>query len=544
MRVLGAKGRTTPRARGRRDGRCLAGVVALALSVSGYACGSDASKAAPTASSRGPVAPVPEPSGLVATFVARDLDGLLGAARELLGARGGVLESRDTLARLVVDLGMPATTLDVFDGARPVVCAVAEDPASRRLSFAWAVDVKDPARLASLATFGADPSFAEQQVEGGVMLVPKRGQAAPLSIGSFGGRLIFASDADALRALGPFLSAASEETASRGGVSGYVDGGFLASLAVDLVGKRLAALPAAARLAIDVEPMVAPLRAAGRIPLSLTISKERATLSMRVPFGEGAAPFGLSRGPRASALVVPRGAQVAVTMFESASSRASSAEGNATALGALLDSGDARAVGVALADLARARGDRTSLSFEIGPKGPALFGDLALVDPALAGRALGGLVDAIDAKTLRGKAREAGFKLAAKKTVLERVGDVVRVRVARLVTGAPTGDPPPDVDLFLRVEGARLLLGAGYDGSGALERATDDASPIADRDARLPENVSLALYVDAARLRDPRGPASSAIFALDVDPSARAIGATLDLDAPAVDALVDLVLTH
>ncbi len=548
MRVLGAKGRAL----------CFAASLVVVAS----ACKTELSSA-PQSRRAAPAArpTVEAPKNLAASFVVRDPELVLKNVRGVLGARGGVLASRDRVDTWLVELGLPASTLALYGSPDPVVGAVTEaDAAHETPSFAVAIKLTDTAQLLTLTTFGAAPAFESRRdvASGGDVLVPARGQTLPFALGVFGTHLVVGTDEAVVTALGPFLDqtlAPGSLTAakSRSGVSIEVEGAALAPVLGAWLSERASDLPIESKAFLDPTTLLVVVREAGKITVETTIEADRVNLAMSAVASPATEHLGLGRGSSHDVLGAPSGSQAAITVFEGLVARRASADSAAASLGALLDKEDAEAMGHVLGLFATARGDRSTFGFEMGPRGPALFGDLAVSDRGGAERALGDLVDAMGSKSVEASLARIGFSLGAKKTVVENVGDVARLRVTRLATALKRGasvDRPPAIDLFLRLEEPSLLMGAGYDAQSALSRARGSGKLAVEPRvhaalSRVPEMVSLAVFFDLSALSRPKARVpSSALVTVDVDPDERKLRATLELDAAALAALLDLVSTH
>jgi hypothetical protein len=542
--VLGANG--LDRSPARRvsialRGAWCAGAIAIALA----GCG-DATRStpAPSAGASAPHTPASPPAGLVARAVVRAPDRALTQTRGLLGARAGVLASRQSTAALAVDLGVPAAAMQEIDGEAPAQIALLEDPSSKRRSLAAALSLRDSQRFLLLSTGGAAAPLESATVPGGSRLRTKSGGALPFATGVFGHHLVVATDDATLLATGPFLDDPIDPVAApldpEAVASGEIDAPTASAIVDAFVDARLGSLGPEARAVLSA-PFGSLLAGATKIPVSITLREDGLRVHAEVDRTAAIGALGLARGPTPDLVVAPPGSQIVLGLRQSAAARTASADGADALLAKVLHGEDARSVSGALSALALARGERSTLSFEIGPEGPSVHGDLEIADRDAAAKATKVLVEAMDARSVREAARAAGYKLGARATVVERVGDVARVRVRKLGDGE---DAREGATLFLRLEPKRLLLGGGWDAEGALRRALVDAEPVRGASKALPENASVVVFVDPARLASPRAPPSAAWLAVDVDDGRKKVDVWIDADAAALGALLERTLTQ
>jgi len=252
-------------------------------------------------------------------------------------------------------------------------------------------------------------------------------------------------------------------------------------------------------------------------------------------------------GPVASLLALPSSTQIGVVAFDTADGRKADAVEISKAAEAYLEASDRAAFDAAFGALTASRGDEMLLGFEVGTLGPAFYGKVAVADRKAADKALADLVAFAGAKTVTDSLGKQGLRISAKETVVEHVGDVVRVRIG--ASGDPPKTPAADdrlglVDLLVRVQGAALALGSGADAQAALRRMLEGSTlggddRVAALVAKLPKTARVAFLADPDRLaRGATRPRS--ILAVAQGDTKLESRADLILDGSAVRALVEL----
>jgi hypothetical protein len=202
---------------------------------------------------------------------------------------------------------------------------------------------------------------------------------------------------------------------------------------------------------------------------------------------------------------LPADVHVGAVLFAGAAPRSAAANAGATWLGARTLLPNPEAVGAALREVAEARGDSLVLGYERSPTGPMIYGTSDVRDDDRAKAGLAALVKALGAKDVKAALAGRGLDLTAASTVIERVGDVTRVRLTR-------GDEIVSVALVRQTRG-KLAFAAGPDGTGALRKLIEDdvtrlgSVPAARAVADLAgPDAMLALVADVAALSPaPRG---------------------------------------
>jgi hypothetical protein len=246
--------------------------------------------------------------------------------------------------------------------------------------------------------------------------------------------------------------------------------------------------------------------AGGRTSLRIESSRLRVDVAMGDSLLTRLGTAGLAASEPASFLAFPRDAAVAALFH------AGGPDAEAVTLTHELTQRtgikDARrdAVAAAITKLERSRAPALTIGAGVSPAGPALWFRTPLVDEAGARDALDALVKAIGTK-----AKDERPSVTARETVIERVGDVVRLRVR---SEGPADAPPADV--ILRQEGELLLGATGADAIEAiqaLQRGSAEtrlgAEPLAVALAEsAPRHHAIAI-IDLAGL-DPRKPRPAA----------------------------------
>jgi hypothetical protein len=244
-----------------------------------------------------------------------------------------------------------------------------------------------------------------------------------------------------------------------------------------------------------------------------------------------------------------------VALFESAEKRNATALDIGRSVDTALDVSDRPAFDAAFGKLTTARGNESLLGYERGALGPAFYGRVSIADRKAESQALTDLVSLSGKPSVDDALKKRGLRISAKETVLERIGDVVCVRIGA-ASEDKTKDPPSPsshppkaiedgapglVNLYLRnVEGG-LAIGSGIDGEAALHEILDgptleSEAHIGSLLASLPKDGHLAFFADPSRLaHGPSAPRSLAVAVLTHG------GATIGANASAVQALAGFV---
>lgn len=469
-----------------------------------------------------------------------------------------VPERRPSL--LALRAGVPASALDLLSDDAPLVAGAIER--ADALELAAAITVTDPPQLMVRMAQGGSARFRSDRdpSTGGEILTANDGPSAGMALGLFGDHLTVATSKEALLALGPWLDRTLGPRAKASSARNGVD----ADLEIDASGRFLSAELTSAVRRVWPAPAPAVDSAIGtfasakdvRVTASFGASDAHCAFSFEDP-GDG--PWiSLEHGSTGELLDAPAGVHGALGWFDGDAERERSAVAASSVLEVALGDAAPRARNDLVA-LARARKPRSVLALERGARGPTLFGLLDLGDPTRAEAALFDLVEALDQKAPRAALAAMGYSVGAKKTVLERIGDVARFRLGPATSkaheeskpGLPSSpaDGGATLDLVSRVEGDHLYLGGGRDVGDAISRAKGDSRlsaepPLKTFIDRAPPTSSVVLFVDPAGLVRLQSPRSIFLLTASIDVDGRSATGTLDVDEKAVRALVEAAMAR
>jgi hypothetical protein len=422
---------------------------------------------------------------------------------------GAHLLGRSWAASAVGWAGLPVTAAEHVEPTGQIRGAVAAR--SGALGYAIAIPLQNPGALLAVVTAGEGARFRRRAADGFDHLVLAKGDDGKRRV-LVGGFLVVAGSDDDFAELGPFVSQKAPLFAP---VTGEEPA--LATVSVD----RRAALAALDPVIGQVRALVPALGA--KLPVALPealvvrVDAPPGALSFTTALGGLEAGAQPPTGPSSRLLDLPSGTQAGLALFLGESSRAEAASAGADALAAgPLGSAAAVPLAGALKQLAEARGDALLLGFERATTGPLLSGRADLRDEKRAQGGLEALVLALREKAVAEAVSGQGLSIEAESTVLERVGGVTRVRLAR--------DDEIVSSILARVEGGQLSFCAGADAVKGLRRllAAEPSArlagipAVADLAALLGPDVLAAAVVDAAGppLTDPGAGAVSRAFIL------------------------------
>ncbi len=433
---------------------------ALVACVGLFSCGDRGFEPLPTAAPTATPTParVERPEFVVAVLGAPDPEALHRHARDELGWRG-LLVGRTWAASCAGLLGLPITAAEHVDLAQPLRVVLLES--GPRLGFAIAVPLRNPGALLAVSTAGESAPFL-RRTEGALDVLTRRRPGGGPAVGVARNHLVVAgTDADLARAY-PYVTQAAWD------VEGSTPAALVAgSVRVDVLAPRLAELARAhaAALPVDAASTLAAIDLAARG--AVRVDKAPGGLSATLDLGRWRDPARppLEAGPVERLLDLPAETDGGLLVFQPAAARAESARrGQAWLSQAFLGAG-AEPVGDALEKLARARGAGLVLGLERPSSGSVVYALAPLAEPRLAQEGLRDLERTLGGEVVSRALAERGLAIAARATVLERVGDVTRVTVTR------AGDAGASAGALFRLDGERLVMGAGRDASEALRRA-------------------------------------------------------------------------
>jgi len=425
------------------------------------------------------------------------------------------------------ELGLPITVAEIVSSDVPVTFVVLV-PEGGPTEVVAAFHLRAADRALVLATGGEGARFrAERLPDGMVLLLPARADdVPPAHLAVLGNHLVAASTAEALRRAAGFVVRAPAPIAGSG-VLAAADLGpasprlartwstRLAGLVPDLPGLTGTRSPA------DVAALADAL-AGGRVELRVSATTLDLTIAAPRSLGAAGAAMLAAQGPPTPWLALPREATFAALVHASAPERVAEASRGAVSLGQALGLAEARRTrfSAALQDLARARSSAVAFALGPTPEGPAAWFRGGVEDAVAADAALDALIAAAGKKAPpsgpgvgpRG-GPGGGATISGRATVIERVGDAVRLRVR---AGEVAGEEADPVDVLVRREGNALLGAAGLDAGSALRvlRASGTegtqslgADPLARRAADAATSHAALLFVDVGATRE--GPHAS-----------------------------------
>lgn len=448
----------------------LAGLFAITPCVIAGCSGGERQDAAPAASSAAPL-PVPSPPADLAARVS------FAAPREVMPALRAELGDAvatwpGSFGSLVTgSTGLPITIAELVSDAVPIAVTILSSEGG--IEAVAAIHVRSADRLATIATAGADALFRAVPGEAGlVRLVPVRLAASGLRLAVLGNHLLVATSDGALERAGPFTERAPPTTLGSGELVAMMHGPATPDLVRRAVARAVAASPG---------PTLAPLglSSSGKLPGSIdallgaleggrtTVTIDDHVLRVTVTAGDSLiGRFSTAAAATSSAtgwLSLPRDASVALLFHAGGAGSDPIAPSDDLASSLGVKGARREAVAAAMTSLDRARAPSVVVAAGLAPGGPALWFRAPLADERAADAALVALV-----KAFGDKSQKERPSATARATVVERVGDVVRVRVR-----AAGPDDRPAVDVILRREGDLLLGVTGLDAIGAIQALLD-----------------------------------------------------------------------
>ncbi|NUO50930.1 MAG: hypothetical protein HOV80_18915 [Polyangiaceae bacterium] len=488
---------------------------AAALAFALVACGPSGTEPAPSAQPSAVVAPVPRPASVVATVLVDDLPRLHDDLKTRHGL-GPYLLGKSWAGTVVALVGLPIATAEhvELEGTIRGVMTRGE----KGDGYAFAIPLHNPGALLAVATAGDASPFRRRAEGGWDHLVPVRDDGLPFTRALISNHLVVASSPEVLTDVGAFLA----QTAPSGfpgtgeprqaGVTAPSVRGTIQSAAL-----RPWLTSAAARVGAAVPfdlAMLSPAKLSDEIPfrLMVDVTSVRAVFELGPP--EDAATSPLEPGALSRLLELPAETELGVVLYQPEHARASSARAGSSWLGAGLLAGATAQLTPAFEEVAHARGPGLALGYQRAGTGRMMFGTADVSDEARAKKGLTALAKGLEDKSVTAALKSVGLAVSASDTVLERVGDVTRVRVSR-------GDETT-ASIVFRIEKGRLAFASGADAPAGLAAMSGDGprlaalGEIAPLAAAIGESVLAAAIVDTSALAsDPgRAPPSRGFAAL------------------------------
>lgn len=506
-------------------------VLLLSAVALGAACkGNDAKPdaAAPAASA---LAPVPAPAALLADVFLPAPEATWQKARLVAG--GAAMFLPTSLGGLVTTvLGLPITVAQEIDGAVPVVGAIVDGPANAPPRTALGVHVKDGGRFIDQLTRGQDARFTSKpDAKAQMVLLEAKGAKGEAALGVIGNYLLVARTADDLRDIGPYVArtlpskpAPKDDVtidAPEAALSGPLRARAKAVWARLKPSAEAKPTLAGTLLSVDqaFDEVVAVLGDASSARVTLDFEQGKVAVRGRLAAKAAGGPAeklasSLAAGDAKPLLSLPRDTLVALLVRESRDGRKEGAADRVDhivkALGVELDGKDRDAIVSAAAALATARGDWLSAGFRFGGTGPAAFVRGAVADQAAFEGAAKDLLALSKRAPLAKALDEHALAVSAKKTKLEKLGDVERVRFEVAKKGDAKKLPPgapSSVDLFYTVDKDVFFAATGLDAQGAYadvatapEGHLDGNEAVRAAIEGLGDEVGFALYVEPLAL--------------------------------------------
>lgn len=459
-------------------------------------CGPNAPDGSSSSSAPAPAAaaPIPRPAAVAAHLVVQDVAGLHETLKTD-SRLGAYLVGRSWAASAVSWAGLPITAAEHVETSGQLRGAVALRPGG--VGWAIAIPLHNPGALLAVVTAGDGTRFRRKPQSGfDELVLAKEDDGRFRAIA--GGFLVVAGTALDLGELAAFLSqpgglpmpnASEIEREAPPLARAVVDRALLERL----VGPVIAAIgPMSASTGWQL-----PVTWSGEVPLRIDKSGARIALSAGLGRVDGA----VDTGPLSRILELPAGTDVGLALFLGEASRAGAATAGAQLLSRGPLGGAAGApIASALEEVALARGDGLFFAYDHTTTGPLVSGLADIRDEKRAQTGIGALIDALGSKAVSEAVMSRGLTIKAEATVLERLGDVSRVRIAR-------GDETLS-STFIRLEAGRVAFVSGADAAEGMRRlvsreASDRLSAvpaIVEMASALGPEIVAACVVDAAAI--------------------------------------------
>ncbi|NUP06393.1 MAG: hypothetical protein HOW73_10080 [Polyangiaceae bacterium] len=456
-----------------------------------------------------PLPPIDRPSTVHATAVVRDVQ----RVHERLKSRFGfaILPGSTWEASAVVLAGLSLSAADTVDGAAPLHIAVTRSE-TNLLDVVVGIPLRAPDRLIASAIAGADARYGLRRDDAARvdLLEPRAaGAAAGIAIGVARNHLVVASSSEALRAAAAFVADPGQSAFGlpTSDIRMDVDETLVAE-----IGKRFAERMRAAKgpdwsavaAIASTEPEIARLLGARGGTVTADVGETAIRVGVSLASREGKPLEGCVNGGREQVLRLHPDGLVGAVTFSSEASRKQSAARAVDWLSSahLVETERAEAARQAMEALAAARGSATRLSIELSEMGWVAYGGTDLSNEKGAKQALEELVKAIgsDDRT------EPGMQLVATETVVESVGEAVRLRLRQV---ADKAESKTIATILLRVEDDTLALATGPDAAYALKKAlaAEGVSAIAELSEGVDAEAAIYLRLNAGGLTGGSGEA-------------------------------------
>lgn len=400
---------------------------------------------------------------------------------------------------LVAELGLPITVAELVSTSVPMAVAVLE-PGKGGPQAVLAIHLRGADRAVVLATGGEGAPFrAERRDDGVVRLVPVRDRETPLRLAIVGNHLVAATSEEALAAAGKFVARAPAPAIPTGALAAAELGPRAVSLLGSAAVRLEALMPSVPGLAPEPsskdQSRLFRLFSGATVALRFEAGAFQLVLEAPTSLEATAAAALVAHGPATPWLALPRDVSFAALTHATSLEREREATRSAEALSTAtqLDEKRRNAIGTALRDLAVAR--TPSVAFALGstPEGPVAWFRAGIEDGKAADAALDALVKAAG----KAKLPPGASVLSARSTVIERVGEAVRLKVR------VSEEPGAAVDVLVRREEGGLLGAAGRDASAALDalraaagEGSLGADPLARRIAEAAPTHAALVFLD------------------------------------------------
>lgn len=505
--------------------------------------------------------PVPAPAGLAAEIFLPLPDAAWKEARALIGGPTAFLPA--SFGGLITSLlGLPIGVVSEIDEGIPAFGAVTSLPADPRPRAALGVHVKSGPRFIDQLTRGEAARFTAtvDPATSITMLESKGTVKGPAVFGVLGNYLLMGREVADLTQVGPYVARTMPTLpVPKEDFAMEIPEAALSGPLAKLIEERRAGLLA---LGAAMSPAVPVDRILGRLAeitpdlrharVTVDLEEGWAHVKMAAAPKEGGGPASkaiadMAVGDTTPLRDLPEDTLIGLMDREASAARVSSAPSYAAALSKVIGAEamseeDRAAMEGAMRAVAEARGDWIAAGAALGGTGPVGYVRGAVGDKVKLEKALKDLVGLAKLASAKKALSDAGFKVSAKKAVVEGIeGEVQRVRIEKVVAkdekkaavkdaakaasnsrgkdsaaaggsaaaiAAAAAEVPVSMDLYYIVRESAFFAAAGYDAKagftsllGAPEKGSFGAVPLVKTalDA-LGSEVSFALVVDPLRI--------------------------------------------
>lgn len=417
---------------------------------------------------------------------------------------GAYLLGKSWAGTAVALIGLPIATAEHVELGGTVRGVMTRG--DKGVGYAFAIPLHNPGALLAVATAGDASPFRRRAEGGWDHLVPVHGDGLPIARALISNHLVVASSPEVLGDVGAFVA----QTAPSGfpgsgepkpsGVTSPSVRGTMQSAALE-PWLTSAATRVGSAVPFDLA-MLSLARLSDEVPFRATVdaTSVRAVVELGPPNDAAQSP--LEAGTLARLFELPAETEIGVVLYQPEHARASSARAGASWLGAGLLAGASNQLTPSFEEVAHARGPGLMLGYQRAGTGRMMFGVADLADEARAKKGLSALAKGLEDKSVTQALAALGLAVSASDTVLERVGDVTRVRVSR--------DDETTATIVLRIEKGRLVFASGADAPAGLAAVSGDGprlgalAEVGPLAGAIGESVLAAAIVDTAALGEPR----------------------------------------